>query len=262
MQCLRCRCTGHARRECKVPRCSKCRRYGHVDSDCVRTDAVATEPALQDKSTELLMDVDEAEEAAKGAEEVGKPAGMTNPSGLASGDTSTSSHGETHPDEKELPASGDTTKSSNGETHPEEKKLPASRAKASENGKSVPARRVVEPANSSPNADPSGGRAVSVSAPAKRPYGHTGNEGDKGAATSVEEPPAKTTQARRASLRQRPNVSSERRTGDAARLRCKVRSLHGLAPASTMASSHALDAEAVLAASLSRWCPRTVDSSG
>ncbi|XP_075740613.1 uncharacterized protein LOC142786821 [Rhipicephalus microplus] len=31
MQCLRCQGTGHVRRECKVPRCSRCRRFGHSE---------------------------------------------------------------------------------------------------------------------------------------------------------------------------------------------------------------------------------------
>ncbi|XP_075723880.1 uncharacterized protein LOC142765959 [Rhipicephalus microplus] len=41
MQCLRCQGTGHVRRECKVPRCSRCRRFGHSEDACMRTYASA-----------------------------------------------------------------------------------------------------------------------------------------------------------------------------------------------------------------------------
>ncbi|XP_077512793.1 uncharacterized protein LOC144123966 [Amblyomma americanum] len=65
MQCLRCHGTGHVRRECKVPRCSNCRRFGHEDSQCVRTYASAMGPGERDEA-EHLMDATEAEDAAKG----------------------------------------------------------------------------------------------------------------------------------------------------------------------------------------------------
>ncbi|KAM7298256.1 uncharacterized protein ISCGN_018868 [Ixodes scapularis] len=32
--CLRCRRTGHIRRDCRVPRCEECRAFGHEASDC------------------------------------------------------------------------------------------------------------------------------------------------------------------------------------------------------------------------------------
>ncbi|XP_077516551.1 uncharacterized protein LOC144126366 [Amblyomma americanum] len=73
MQCLRCHGTGHVRRDCKVPRCSQCRRYGHADVDFVRTYASATGLGKANDTAEL-MDVAEAEEAATGTDEAGKSA--------------------------------------------------------------------------------------------------------------------------------------------------------------------------------------------
>ncbi|KAM7297209.1 uncharacterized protein ISCGN_022362 [Ixodes scapularis] len=35
--CLRCQQTGHIRKECRVPRCNVCRRFGHEGAHCVRT---------------------------------------------------------------------------------------------------------------------------------------------------------------------------------------------------------------------------------
>lgn len=69
MQCLRCRGVGHVRRDCKVPRCSRCRRFGHTDAQCVRTYATATGPGAGVESSEQIMDIVEAEEAAEGTSE-------------------------------------------------------------------------------------------------------------------------------------------------------------------------------------------------
>ncbi|KAH9359507.1 hypothetical protein HPB48_020692 [Haemaphysalis longicornis] len=41
-QCLRCRRTGHIRKDCRTPRCSKCKTFGHLAEDCVRTYANVT----------------------------------------------------------------------------------------------------------------------------------------------------------------------------------------------------------------------------
>ncbi|MDD9361657.1 MAG: hypothetical protein PV344_01870, partial [Anaplasma sp.] len=64
--CLRCRGTGHIRRECRVPRCALCRRFGHDEGQCVRTYASVAEPVGGDDTSEHLMDVADAEEAAEG----------------------------------------------------------------------------------------------------------------------------------------------------------------------------------------------------
>ncbi|KAK8784462.1 hypothetical protein V5799_009173 [Amblyomma americanum] len=62
---LRCKRTGHIRRDCRTPRCSLCRSFGHEREGCVRTYArVATDTALPQKDgSELLMDQEELENA-------------------------------------------------------------------------------------------------------------------------------------------------------------------------------------------------------
>ncbi|KAM7281003.1 hypothetical protein ISCGN_006487 [Ixodes scapularis] len=73
--CLRCRQTGHIRRECRVPRCDSCRRFGHLRDDCRKTYADVTNGGTADDTSELIMDQDEAEEAAGGRMEGGQPQG-------------------------------------------------------------------------------------------------------------------------------------------------------------------------------------------
>lgn len=68
--CLRCRGKGHIRRECHVPRCVLCWRFGHEESQCVRTYANVTGPVGNEEAKEHLIDVVESKEAARG--EVGK----------------------------------------------------------------------------------------------------------------------------------------------------------------------------------------------
>ncbi|KAH8039473.1 hypothetical protein HPB51_007375 [Rhipicephalus microplus] len=58
--------TRHVRRECKVPRCSHCRRLGHVEADLVRTYASATRTAKNDGVAEHVINVAEMKEAAEG----------------------------------------------------------------------------------------------------------------------------------------------------------------------------------------------------
>ncbi|KAH6947115.1 hypothetical protein HPB50_017125 [Hyalomma asiaticum] len=65
MQCLRCQGTRHVPRECKVPRYSRCRRFGHVETDCVRTYASAIGTAKSEVVAEHVMDVAETEDALK-----------------------------------------------------------------------------------------------------------------------------------------------------------------------------------------------------
>lgn len=62
--CLRCQCTGHIRRDCKVPRCALCRRFGHDESQCVRSYASVAGPMGSDDNSELLMDEADSEAAA------------------------------------------------------------------------------------------------------------------------------------------------------------------------------------------------------
>ncbi|XP_077519801.1 uncharacterized protein LOC144129517 [Amblyomma americanum] len=194
MQCLRAHGTGHVRRDCKVPRCSQCRRYGHTDADCVRTYASATGLGKANDTVEL-MDVAEAEEAATGTDEAGKP-----PSTLAtcvSSEDSTKAADEpaSHPPTVDCPRFANET-SGNGAcpTEPED----------------VEAKEPSEDIH-----EKSGARATSVTppvtTPAKRPHDQTSPEGDKVVAPGVEEPPAKTAQSRRPKLRPRPNLSDDKR---------------------------------------------------
>ncbi|XP_040072658.1 uncharacterized protein LOC120844777, partial [Ixodes scapularis] len=63
--CLRCRRTGHVRRDCRVPRCEECRAFGHVASDCVRSYArAAASKTTESQDRNLVMDEEEAEAAA------------------------------------------------------------------------------------------------------------------------------------------------------------------------------------------------------
>ena len=63
--CLRCKRSGHIRRDCRVPRCSECRGYGHERQDCVRSYArVAGGRQAEEDTNELVMDEQEAEQAA------------------------------------------------------------------------------------------------------------------------------------------------------------------------------------------------------
>ncbi|CAN7978742.1 unnamed protein product [Ixodes persulcatus] len=64
--CLRCRSTGHIRRECRVPRCTLCRRFGHDESQCVRSYASVAGPVGSDPTADHIMDEVDAEEAAEG----------------------------------------------------------------------------------------------------------------------------------------------------------------------------------------------------
>ncbi|XP_077516550.1 uncharacterized protein LOC144126365 [Amblyomma americanum] len=68
--CLRCRNTGHIRKECRVPRCGACRRFCHEDGQCASTYASIAGPGTSEHSAELLMDEADAEDAAR---ETGQP---------------------------------------------------------------------------------------------------------------------------------------------------------------------------------------------
>ncbi|KAM7301752.1 uncharacterized protein ISCGN_017269 [Ixodes scapularis] len=68
--CLRCKGTGHIRRECRVPKCEKCGRFGHERVNCVVTYATVTEATIENEASSLEMDEEEAEKAAEGAEHI------------------------------------------------------------------------------------------------------------------------------------------------------------------------------------------------
>lgn len=63
--CLRCRRSGHIRRDCRTPRCLQCHAFGHLRQDCVRSYAsVAVKAANAEESTEEYMDAEEATKTA------------------------------------------------------------------------------------------------------------------------------------------------------------------------------------------------------
>lgn len=61
--CLRCRRSGHVRKDCTVPKCDACRNFGHTAEECVPTYATATIGAAVPSSSEHFMDEVEAEAA-------------------------------------------------------------------------------------------------------------------------------------------------------------------------------------------------------
>ncbi|KAG0409906.1 hypothetical protein HPB47_012978 [Ixodes persulcatus] len=56
--------TGHIRKECRVPRCESCRRFGHTKEECVRAYADVAHSVIEDDMAEHVMDQAETEEAA------------------------------------------------------------------------------------------------------------------------------------------------------------------------------------------------------
>ncbi|KAG0415224.1 hypothetical protein HPB47_007609, partial [Ixodes persulcatus] len=63
--CLRCRRTGHIRRDCRVPMCEDTRAFGHEASDCVRPYArAAASKTINCQDGNLVMNEGEAEAAA------------------------------------------------------------------------------------------------------------------------------------------------------------------------------------------------------
>ncbi|KAH9367236.1 hypothetical protein HPB48_000617 [Haemaphysalis longicornis] len=69
--CLRCRRTGHMRREYRVPGCFKCRSFGNTADECVRTYAsVVGGNDGEPKVNENLMEAEEAEATSRAATKV------------------------------------------------------------------------------------------------------------------------------------------------------------------------------------------------
>ncbi|XP_077552084.1 uncharacterized protein LOC144166436 [Haemaphysalis longicornis] len=62
--CLRCNTAGHIRRECRVPKCGECHGFGHEQAECTRSYAGAARRDTDDEHTDLVMDEEEAENAA------------------------------------------------------------------------------------------------------------------------------------------------------------------------------------------------------
>ncbi|KAM7286442.1 uncharacterized protein ISCGN_030251 [Ixodes scapularis] len=102
-KCLRCRRTGHIRRDCRAPWCAECRGFGHEPKDCVKTYARAASGSTNAESTELLMDEEEAEQAAA-------PATLTVPQG--------------QPDSEEANGGPSETETAASQTEPSPKTAP------------------------------------------------------------------------------------------------------------------------------------------
>ncbi|XP_049522543.1 uncharacterized protein LOC125945033 [Dermacentor silvarum] len=62
--CLRCKHTGHIRRDCRVPKCPECHAFGHGQEACTRSYAKAVGRSTVVDQSELVMDEEEAEQAA------------------------------------------------------------------------------------------------------------------------------------------------------------------------------------------------------
>ncbi|XP_037576921.1 uncharacterized protein LOC119459168 [Dermacentor silvarum] len=54
--CLRCKRSGHIRKDSRIPRCSECRKFGHEADDCRKTYATMTREDGDNDDTEALMD--------------------------------------------------------------------------------------------------------------------------------------------------------------------------------------------------------------
>ncbi|KAH8021760.1 hypothetical protein HPB51_016824 [Rhipicephalus microplus] len=61
--CLRCRSTGHMRRDCKVPRCSECHCFSHEQNECDRSYARAEGRRPETQQSGLIVDEEESEQA-------------------------------------------------------------------------------------------------------------------------------------------------------------------------------------------------------
>lgn len=85
--CLRCKKTGHIRRDCRVPRCEECNRVGHEKENCARTYAAVTEVAVAGDFEEHAMDEEEAEAAATSATPGGPALVVSTPSQDVAGTT-------------------------------------------------------------------------------------------------------------------------------------------------------------------------------
>lgn len=59
--CLRCKMSGHIRKDCRVPRRDQCRRFGHKAEDCSRTFATVAMGGVDDVAAEVAMYEAEAE---------------------------------------------------------------------------------------------------------------------------------------------------------------------------------------------------------
>ncbi|XP_077538796.1 uncharacterized protein LOC144151569 [Haemaphysalis longicornis] len=195
MQCLRCHTAGHVRRDCKVPRCSICRRFGHEDAQCVKTYAKVTGAAGSDDASDLLMDTAEAEEAAEGAGEALSP--------------------EVAPASLEPSDQGSQDSNHGGQPTMEFPPLPDAQGKGDEYGDDHFEEDAPEGMEEGDQQRTNSVSSASiVNATAKRSREETGHKQEAEGGSVNGEPPQKAAVVRRSTLRQRPGVQPGRKPPD------------------------------------------------
>ncbi|XP_065289647.1 uncharacterized protein [Dermacentor albipictus] len=183
--CLRCKGTGHIRRECRVPRCALCRRFGHAEEECVKTYAKVTGRSAWDDNAELQMDESEAE------------------------DVSTSKTRE--PEQEETPPSSHSPKvnkeeEDNGEQVVQPALPPATNASASNSSGKKPTKSQSMPLEKSEDVNMKDWRTSA----GKRTREETAAANAASNEPTASEPPTKAAQGRRTSFKPKPNVPPDR----------------------------------------------------
>ncbi|KAH6946746.1 hypothetical protein HPB50_014832 [Hyalomma asiaticum] len=207
--------------------CAIRRRYGHADADCVRTYASATGRPKPDDS-EDLMDVAETEEAARGTVEEGKRAGPVDASAAPSGEATkgecpveqqaadeASGSKDSLPGAHTLPASSVGT--CRKHVVPGHQRTVGDSAATVETTVKVMADRpasapMAVESQGPTELQPEKGIALTpagVTVASTRNHPPSCDDGAQVMVPETEEPPAKTPQGRRSSLRPRPNVPAQ-----------------------------------------------------
>ncbi|XP_049511198.1 uncharacterized protein LOC125939801 [Dermacentor silvarum] len=184
--CLRCRGTGHIRRECRIPRCGVCRRFGHEDGQCERTYASVTGPGGSEDTADLLMDEADLEEATPQANS--REAQPSKPSSCPEGERNKQQDAVTSKDQHE-PAKG-VDSASTGRDTPPDVQLPVS---------------VTESVEECMDASRDGASSMA----GKRAYEMTVDSEQQRDDGGGGEPPTKTPGVRRSPYRPRPNIPGE-----------------------------------------------------
>ncbi|KAH6920422.1 hypothetical protein HPB50_028589 [Hyalomma asiaticum] len=187
--CLRCKSTGHIRRDCKVPRCSHCRWFGHDDAECARKYGSVTGPVQANDASDHLMEEVDSEET------TGATCSSPNQGGAPA------NQGDAPLEPRGKPEDGLPHEFMEG--HGEQ--VDASREERTSFG-------VAEETQQEPERM-TGIDSESGNVTGKRPHDRGKNERrPSGAAT--DEPLTKTTHARRPPFRSRPNLPTERNTAE------------------------------------------------
>lgn len=184
--CLRCRGTGHIRRECRVPRCGICRRFGHDDSQCVRSYASVTGPLRSDVVSEHLMDAADAEEASREYNDGAKTAA-------------------TPPE-----ASSGVVQEANGGAEPSAAASETMPETTTDDAESKAANTSLSVAQDADQEVTDAEMLTTGSVAAKRPYEDSDNIG-KASASGTGEPPTKASTGRRSSVQPKPKLPPDRR---------------------------------------------------